>query len=314
MSYIPGDVWRKILNKIPLSQLRIPASELTPEYLRHRAKELYNETLKTSTYLAPYEKYVQLASFNGEVTYSSYLHVPEKKVALSAVKWKTTNVLTGKKFKLSERGTLAILATKNLDQILQVRRLGIEFADLYIYNPKIPKEIYVTLYLQKQISIYHFIMGLLLPQNNIRPDVTQPDQVLIGCACAFDILKFDKLFNYLGHRDKKLSDLNVLRYYILNEYQEGKHYDIKLATLFAADDIIRKIGVSENSPINMHESRAMVYDMPKERAKSAYKAALKRIETDPGESQFYACAEYWSTEIFIILLETLDPMIHRFLS
>lgn len=85
---VPNDIIWKIYNKIPLYYLKksLPNLESLEDYLKFRALELYGADSLKSNYLNSYEKYVQIAAFNGEITKGSEEHIPVKKCYLYAAK------------------------------------------------------------------------------------------------------------------------------------------------------------------------------------------------------------------------------------
>lgn len=85
----PTDISKKILNKFTLYELQETFGEVLKEdseYLKFRALELYGVEGLKSNYISTYEKYLQIAAFEGEIGIGSDKHVPGEKCFLYAAK------------------------------------------------------------------------------------------------------------------------------------------------------------------------------------------------------------------------------------
>lgn len=319
MEFFPKDIVWKIWNKVPMTLLKPKVFTITPEYLKFRALELFDINLEANIYLGMYEKYIQIASFNGEVTMSSKEHVPMDKIILHAVKDKYEDIILKIVASESEIMNVALLDIVGEDvKILE----NIVMTAILVYNPNVPDDVYIKL--SKRLPISGFIEGLIFPVEHARKNHFRKNEVIIGAACSLDINRFLKIFSgYKGELNKF-----HLEKYILDEVPREQRFP-ELAILFGCPNILKRF-LEENSfyestrdeayldrvivyaiskdrekaykalkqLVEKYMDEIIVYSISKDRAKATYKALKQLVEKYPIDVKWYAGLEYWSWRVY----------------
>lgn len=291
---IPRDILWKIWNKIPIDGLGIPGFKLSAEYLKFRALELFNTKLVPNTFLGPYEKYVQIASFYGEVMKASDLHVPVNKVIISCAK---TNNFTMSEYiqaiEISRLDVLCLMATQNVKFISHIEK-KISLPYVQIYNPEIPTWVYIKLFENSQITFSSYVFGLVLPAELI---IEVDKEILIGAAASLDLEKFQKLAREFKGKKKILR----LEDYILDHYDPQSSYQLELLVLFGCHNILENYLERDIIGKNIIRSYLVeiitVYNLPRARKEATYEI-LRRLFEKYHSEKILAGLEYWSWRIY----------------
>ena len=215
----PKDIAYKIFNKIPLYYLEMIFKNLEefPEYFKRRALELYGIKSLESAYLSPFEKYVQLSSFEGEISKTSSLHVPTEKCFLYAAK--VGNFSLMKKFfdiRWSDDAFQDLLQSNNLAIIKWMIDNSTSTYLTVKYNKGIKDE------------IYDYIFNLPEP----RLFKLKFDPYIIGVKMPIEII--ETLLE--SHIFKKTIKIEGFLYQIIEASISSLNYDryLKINTLFGA--------------------------------------------------------------------------------
>lgn len=307
---LPQDIIYKIWDKIPLVELeRNPKIVENKSYWKLRALNLYGIEKFDTTYISAYQKYVQVASFNEEVSKWSDLHVPREKCTLLAAKYLD--------FELFEKFwndvvccviPLALLDACTLSFFIKLFNSGyingtIPYAktinpEIYDFLFKLPENQFMS------VKFDDYITGALMPVNLIELRMMSKER-----ESKYDYSEYDK---YVGNLDSVINAaMSTMKFKRVEEISNifnttvgaSKYYindnpdipNIVLPDLnfvetvvMGCANIIKKYGIDINAS-GLEGAELYVPNIPRSRMKACYEV-LKSL---PSDDNVNSAKEFW---------------------
>lgn len=315
---IPRDILWKIWNKIPLN--RLGKNEFPENYWKIRALDLYGIENLHSKYISTYEKYLQIAGFEGEVTKGSALHVPNNKCALSACKsgdlkllqYFIQNPLNGKYFIFGESiNFYALFQTGNEECIIEclneipyilempyTKMLSKEKYYKIFENSNIRKKLFNELYegASKSINdVLNFddrVIGICMPIKYIKEFLREfrIPLIITAAASSMDIDRYKKVCEIAGE------NLDYLPYML----DEGDPDQLSFSDMifFGCSRLLSKVKTpNEWGDTNID----YMPELPRERIKATIKvlrALQENLTEEKYKIQCYLGRKYWSLILY----------------